>query len=140
MAKSKQKKTKSIRKKTDSRPAVRFPATILRPITDFLSGEAKRLEKRKAVLIQEDPFSDPSRVIDNASPDTEAIEQVGHARVESLRQHTERRLIQIRKALTRIKIGKYATCEKCGKMIDTDRLMIMPEATVCIKCEKNKEK
>jgi len=25
-------------------------------------------------------------------------------------------------------------------MIDTDRLMIMPETTVCVKCEKKKEK
>ncbi len=39
-----------------------------------------------------------------------------------------------------VKIGKYGVCEKCGKMIDTERLMIMPETTICVSCEKKKEK
>jgi RNA polymerase-binding transcription factor DksA len=38
-----------------------------------------------------------------------------------------------------VKLGKYGICEKCGKMIDTDRLAINPEATTCIDCEKDKE-
>ncbi|MBM3205879.1 conjugal transfer protein TraR, partial [Candidatus Shapirobacteria bacterium] len=58
----------------------------------------------------------------------------------ALEGQINRKLIQIKKALSRLKIGKYGVCEKCGKMIDTDRLMIMPETTVCVKCEKKKEK
>ena len=42
--------------------------------------------------------------------------------------------VQIRKALTRVRLGTYGTCEDCGKMIDTDRLMIYPEATLCVAC------
>ena len=47
---------------------------------------------------------------------------------------------QIKKALKRVKIGKYGICEECGKMINTDRLAVFPEATLCITCEKKKEK
>lgn len=87
---------------------------------------------------QEDPFSDVRRISDNAAPDSEAAEQEGHERVSALQREVDRRLIQIKKALTRIKIGKYGLCEKCNQMIDTDRLMVMPEATVCVDCEKKK--
>lgn len=119
---------------------IKFPASILAPIQDFLSREERRLKKRKARLNKEDPYEDSRRVIDNAATDTDAIEQLGHERTEALKREVDRKLIQIKKALSQIKIGRYGICEKCAKMIDTDRLMIMPEATVCVDCEKKKEK
>jgi RNA polymerase-binding transcription factor DksA len=70
----------------------------------------------------------------------EADEQFGHARVTALQSQLDRRLIQIRKALSRIKIGKYGVCEKCGQMIDTDRLIVIPEAIHCLACEQSREK
>lgn len=117
-----------------------FPAKLVEPIKQFLSKEEVKLNKRKEDLEQEDPFKDPKRILDNASSDADASEQFGHANVEGLRKEIDKKLVQIRKALSRIKIGKYGICEECGEMIDTDRLMIFPEATVCIKCEKKKAK
>jgi len=119
---------------------IKFPAKVLAPVKDFLSRQERRLRKRKAALTKQDPFEDVRRVSDNAATDSDAAEQVGHERAEALKKEVERKLIQTRKALTRIKIGKYGICEKCSKMIDTDRLMVMPETTVCIACEKKKEK
>jgi len=130
MAKKKIEKTK---------PVIKFPMSILKPIGDFLAREAKKLEIRKKDLSQADPFTDTSRVTDNAAPDTDAAEQFGHQKVTALQAHSDRRLIQIKKALARIKIGKYGICELCGKMIDTDRLMVMPETTLCADCAKKKE-
>lgn len=117
---------------------IKFPLNILKPIRDFLVHEKKRIIHTKKDLTKEDPFTDVGRLTDNASPDTEAAEQVGHARVSALKSELDRRLIQIKKALTRLKLGKYGICEKCGKMISTDRLMIKPEATTCIDCEKKR--
>lgn len=119
--------------------SIKFPAKVLAPVKKFLSKEEKKLEKRKKELDKEDPFEDVRRVSDNAAIDNEAAEQVGHERVEALKNEVDRRLIQIKKALTMIKIGKYGNCEKCHKMIDTDRLMVMPEATLCIDCERKRE-
>ncbi|RJR25480.1 hypothetical protein C4578_01600 [Candidatus Microgenomates bacterium] len=117
-----------------------FPAKLIEPIRQFLSKEEEKLSKRKKELDSEDPFKDPKRILDNASSDADASEQFGHANVEGLKKEIDRKLVQVKKALTRIKIGKYGVCEKCGKMIDTDRLTVFPEATVCIKCEKEKAK
>ncbi len=119
---------------------ITFPAQILKPVRNFLKREEKELEKRKKVLVKEDPFSDTARVGDNAAVDAEAAEQFGHARIEAMRKEIDKRLVEIKKALTRIKIGKYGTCQECGEMIDTDRLTVKPEATLCIKCERKKSK
>ena len=119
---------------------IRFPMNILRPIGDFLSREIKKLERRKKDLSSNDPFTDTSRVIDNAASDQDATEQVGHAQVSAMQSQIDRKLIQLKKALSRVKIGKYGICEKCHRMIDTDRLIVMPEATLCAQCAKKKEK
>jgi len=119
---------------------VRFPARVLKPVGDFLKGNLKKLERRKKDLEKEDPFQDPSRVGDNASPDTDAAEQFGHARTSAIRSQIDRKIIQTKKALARVRVGKYGVCEDCGKMIDTDRLMVYPEATLCAEDAAKREK
>ena len=125
--------------KKNAKP-VTYPKEVLEPVKNHLNEELTKLEKRKAELDVEDPFSDRARIDDNAAIDTDAAEQVGHMRVSALKQTMDRSIIQIRKAMARIKIGKYGLCERCGKFIDTDRLMIMPESTLCVPCEQQKEK
>jgi len=120
--------------------SLKFPASLVIPIGRFLSEQLKKLEGNKKKLTEEDPFTNEARTGDNAAPDTEAEEQFGHARTSALREQIDRKIIQTRKALTRIRIGKYGICENCGKMIDTDRLVVFPEATLCVNCEKKKEK
>jgi len=105
-----------------------------------LAKREEELEKRKRALSRQDPFANVGRLKDNAAVDADAQEQVGHAQIEAFRREVDRKLIQIRKALTRIKIGKYGICEGCGRMIDTDRLMVFPDATLCVTCEKKREK
>lgn len=127
-------KTKSREKKSF------FPSNLLKPIGDFLKEQLEKLELRKNKLEKEDPFSDSDRLVDNAAVDTEAAEQFGHARIVALKKDIDRKIIQVRQALSRVKIGKYGICENCRKMIDTDRLTVYPEATLCVKCEKKREK
>ncbi len=125
--------------KKSSKPVV-YPKEVVEPVKKYLGSKLSELEKRKKVLTSEDPFTDTSRVNDNAAIDADAAEQFGHLRVKAMHKTVDRTIIQIRKALSRIKIGKYGVCENCGKFIDTDRLMILPETTVCIDCEKKREK
>ncbi len=139
MSKQKSKQNKKIAvSKPNSAEEIRFPASVLAPVRSFLSDRLKKLEKNKKEIEESDPFSSEARVSDNAAPDTEAEEQFGHALTSAARDQIERRIIQTRKALARVKIGKYGICENCGKMIDTDRLMIYPEATRCVDCERKK--
>lgn len=117
---------------------IRFPSNLLNPVASFLRHRLARLERNKKKVEESDPFSDESRIGDNAAPDTEAEEQFGHAMTSAMKEQLDRKIVQTRKALTRIKIGKYGICENCGKMIDTDRLIAYPEATRCIDCEKKR--
>ena len=131
------KNIKRIHKKRTKPPV--FPANLIAPIGKFLLEKEKELLRKMKLLKTEDPFVNPARLNDNASPDTDAREQIDHLKIQAIEKAMKRQIIQIRKALTRVKIGKYGLCEKCGKMIDTDRLIIYPEATICVKCKK-KEK
>ncbi len=117
-----------------------FPKKLVEPIGQFLMDQAKKLELRKKDMSQDDPFEKIERGGDKAAPDREVAERFGHESLVAVKDQIDRRLVQIRKALTRIKVGRYGTCESCGKMIDTDRLMIYPEATLCVECGNKKEK
>lgn len=115
---------------------IKFPRKLLQPIENYLKGEEAKAKKTLKDLKSEDPFTDPGHVDDNAASDTEATEQSSHERIESLMHELTIRLEKIKNALFRIKKGKYGNCENCGKMISTERLAIMPTATLCVSCER----
>lgn len=54
----------------------------------------------------------------------------------SIEHNLELRLVDIDKALEKIKSDKYGKCEKCGKDIDEERLKVYPEAVLCSACQK----
>jgi RNA polymerase-binding transcription factor DksA len=138
--KSKLKRKRSKKQKVTGKNIISFPAKVLSPVGGFLQARLKKLEKRRKVIEKEDPFRDSSRVVDNASPDTDAAEQDGHARTTAIKEQLDKKIIQTRKALTRVKLGKYGICEDCKNMIDTDRLVVYPEATLCTGCQGKREK
>jgi len=127
------------KKKTKKNAKFKFPAVVLEPVKAFLREELEKLKHRRDQINSDDPFLDPDRSRDNA-PDIDADEQFGHARSEALKQQLNRRIIQIKKALARIKIGRYGICEKCGDFIDTKRLMVYPETTLCVNCMRKQSK
>ncbi|MDP3768643.1 MAG: TraR/DksA C4-type zinc finger protein [Dehalococcoidia bacterium] len=49
-------------------------------------------------------------------------------------------LYQIDEALKRIDDGSYGACESCGKVITLSRLRAVPYASMCITCQRAKEK
>lgn len=116
-----------------------IPFNVLKPLFGYLKGEEKRLKEVKENLKKEDPYKMKNRDDDN-SLDADVAEQVDHERSSALRRELSKSIINIRKTMARIRIGKYGICEKCGKMIDTDRLAIKPTAEYCISCEKSFEK
>lgn len=135
-------KKKPNRKISKKRQAadIRFPASLVHPVAHFLQERLADLQKHKKDIDKEDPFKDTGRLIDNASPDADAAEQFGHARTSAIKKELTRRIVQTRKALTMIKLGKYGICEDCGQMIDTDRLIVFPDATLCTKDAAKREK
>ena len=119
---------------------LKIPTKLLKSIQTYLSNRHKDIEEKIANVKKEDPFADADRLNDNAAMDTDVREEVGHERAEAIKLELMKNLARVRKAMTKIKIGKYGICEKCGKMIDTDRLGVMPDAEFCVKCENKNEK
>lgn len=118
---------------------IKFPKTVLLPLVKYLKGEKNRLKETKEGLKKEDPFIVGNRDNDN-SVDSDVAENVEHDRSSALRSQITRSIIEIKKTLTRIKLGKYGVCGNCGKLIDTDRLSVKPTAEFCVACETLKEK
>ncbi|KKS91341.1 MAG: hypothetical protein UV68_C0072G0007 [Candidatus Collierbacteria bacterium GW2011_GWC2_43_12] len=100
---------------------IKFPLSVLQPLIHYLKGEEKRLKETKKELKKEDPFLVGNRDQDN-SVDSDVAENVDHDRTSAMRRQVTRSIIEIRKTLSRIKLGKYGICANCKRMIDTDRL------------------
>ena len=49
-------------------------------------------------------------------------------------------LVEINYALVKLQEGKFGLCETCKKPISQVRLKAVPYATLCLKCQQNKEK
>lgn len=118
---------------------MQYPRNVLQSVWDYLKKLEGDLLKRKSSLAQEDPFADTSRLNDNASDDTEAAEQYGHAQSATLSEETSYALKRVQKAMKRVDDGTYGKCASCGNMIDTDRLGIDPTAELCMSCAKTKK-
>lgn len=124
--------------KENNKKTKKLPSRLLESIKLFLESELLKLKRTQKSLKNADPFSDDFRVNEN-SLEEDLDEQISHFESEVKVKFLTKRIIQLRKALTRMKFGKYGICEVCGKLIDTERLSIHPEATTCVKCEKEKE-
>ncbi len=118
--------------------SLNLPARLLSPIKEFLEKQLVFLKRQKKQLKKNDPFLFEERASEN-SFEEDLDEQIGHFDNEIQVKFLSKQIAQMRTALTRMKIGKYGVCEKCGVIIDTDRLAIKPDATTCIKCSKESE-
>lgn len=115
-----------------------LPNRFLIPIKVYLEKRLTELKFWQKKIKESDPFSDEQRTKNN-SAEEDLEEQVGHFDSEVKASFVKTQIVEFRKALSRMKIGKYGICEKCKKSIDTDRLAVKPETTLCLSCEKNVE-
>lgn len=97
-----------------------------------LLSEQSKIEKEIIQLEEDDPFSDPDHVIDNAAVDTDVREQSRHQVLEAEIKILKQRLEDIKLALKKIEEGTYGYCEKTNKIIPEARLKLIPEARYCV--------
>ena len=117
-----------------------FPTNVLSDIRNHLEDDKKKTAARIEELVAQDPFSDAERANNNAASDTDANEESTHDRFAAMLDEQRAHLSDIDAALLRILDGTYGYCTNCKQMIDTDRLAILPTATLCLNCEKLKSK
>ena len=59
---------------------------------------------------------------------------------EAQRKRAEARLELIDLAIERLREGTYGDCLRCGEEIGFSRLMVKPEATLCVACQQERER
>ena len=108
--------------------------------------KTKLIEKKRSIESQLHAFAKKNEDIRNDyetifaqigdKPDENADEVTMYQENLAIEHELEENLSEIDSALSRIADGTYGFCTDCNRQISLERLEIMPEATLCIKCEK----
>ncbi len=67
--------------------------------------------------------------------ETEADEVEEYETNLPIEHSLEEKLQDVNNAIQRIQKGEYLTCQKCGGIIEEERLKVIPQANLCIKCK-----
>ncbi len=108
--------------------------------------ETERLRVRAAIenLHNENPGSmkhesGEDAVVDNHVADIATV-TFDRELDYTLEENAEHILAEIDAALSRIEDGTYGTCTTCGRRIPGERLEARPWATLCIDCQRLRER
>jgi DnaK suppressor protein len=102
--------------------------------------EEQRDNLRKEVLEQGgDPDSDDAAIdVERGFADS-AHSTAERARTLSVMKALRANLRWVNRALTKMDLGTYGTCERCGEPIAIERLEALPWAILCIDCKRKGE-
>ena len=111
---------------------------------ETLLEERQRVEAAIQNLHDEHPGtlvedSGEETAYDNHLADT-ATETYDRELDYTLEENSEHVLAEIDAALKRIEEGTYGTCTNCDRPIPVERLEALPWATLCIDCQRDRER
>jgi RNA polymerase-binding protein DksA len=100
----------------------------------------QRENLRKEIVDQGgDPDSDDASIdVERGFADS-AHSTAERARLLSVMKALRSNLRWVDRALTKIDLGTYGTCERCGNPIGIERLEALPWAILCIDCKQKGE-
>ena len=102
-------------------------------IRELEAERARTVEEIAHLREQLQEEIEPASATDEDSADAAAaIYERG--KVISLIQNREDRLRSLDEAIDRVRKGLYGICKNCGAEIAPERLMIMPETSLCVRC------
>jgi RNA polymerase-binding transcription factor DksA len=96
----------------------------------------ERLIKKRDEVFEAHRLSDEARLIlsEHDIEPEETAQKIAIANVLAILDEQEQKDIQaINRALARMELGEYASCEVCGKGIEVHRLETIPWTSVCSK-------
>lgn len=102
--------------------------------------EKVRLEEEEKTVLEElEHLREAMQQEVDVEPDEGDAEIFEREKTAALIAVLERRLRDIQHALRSIEKGIYGICERCGQPIETERLEVKPDATLCLKCQREVE-
>lgn len=82
---------------------------------------------------------EPASATDDDSADA-AADIYERGKIISIIANLESKIHSLDRALELAAAGSYGICEKCGEPIPFERLQIMPETTLCVRCASERER
>ena len=108
---------------------------------DFVVQEQKKLQAERTQIAEElENLRELMQAEVDVEPDEGDAEIFEREKNAALIAVLERKLSDIDSALRSIDKGQYGTCERCGKQIETERLEVKPDATLCLSCQQEVER
>lgn len=107
-----------------------------------LSRLRSALEEQRENLRKEisehgaDPDSDEVQLDIERGFSDSAHSTAERSRLLSVVRALRSNLRDVERALTKIQLGTYGTCESCGRTISVERLEAIPWALLCIDCKR----
>lgn len=102
--------------------------------------EEQRENLRKEIVGQGgDPDSDDAAIDVERNFADSAHSTAERARMLSVMKALRANLRWVNRALTKMDLGTYGTCERCGREIALERLEALPWAILCIDCKQKGE-
>lgn len=108
--------------------------------THTRSDVTKLLAERQQTTEKLEHLARELRSMAEPSADEADIDAYEREKILALVQTLQRKLESIDHALEMAEKGTYGICEGCGDRIDPARLEILPQATLCLKCQRDFER
>jgi DnaK suppressor protein len=103
--------------------------------------DVSKLEtEREEILVKLENLRIDLRNMAEPSAEEADVDAYEREKTWALMQSLQRKLESIEHALESAKKGTYGICENCGERIDPARLEILPQATLCLKCQRQFER
>jgi DnaK suppressor protein len=103
--------------------------------------ELERLETAQKELLEGiEHLQADLRSMAEPSADEADVDAYEREKTWALVQRMQRKLESVERAMQLARNGTYGICESCGQRIDPARLEIIPEATLCLDCQRKFER
>lgn len=109
------------------------PDSSLREVEKLLTAKQRQIERELKDL----ELSDPVLLEEAPEPGelgTDAWQADVHAKTTVIKSNLLDLSTKVKHALEKVKSGTYGQCDKCRKQIESERLQIIPTATLCAVC------
>ena len=109
--------------------------------TTYTKSALDRLEQeRKETVEKLEHLRMDLRRMGEPTADETDVDAYEREKTLALVHSLERKLGSLDRAIQLAQKGTYGLCEKCGTRIDPARLEILPQATLCLKCQREFER
>ena len=114
---------------------------LIEKLKKKLEKEKREIEKelesfaKKDIKLKGDWDTKFPKFDGEAGFETKAEEVEEYERLLPIEYALELKLVEIERALEKIKKGNYGICEKCGKEIEEEKLKANPATRYCSKCK-----